>query len=257
MTNSRSTPRNTHWLAIVCGVAIAGLTMTIGCGSSSSPDNTGSGGAPGSAGGRTGAGGSSTGAGGAAVPKNINYTFDSDVQGWAFSTFADTNTTNLTGLYPIDGGAGDAATPDAGAGIAAPTLTWDSSAGMPGLGSLKISVTFTACNQYVDPGINFMAPRDETGLAISGRLQIASGMFSGGAQLHATTGTSFAYAFAPVSIPTTNGTFSTATLTSAGQAVGVDFSMVDGIGLQIYSGSVCPYPNAGVPVVFNLDTFVD
>ncbi len=207
-------------------------------------------------GGRTGAGGSGTGAG-AALPKNINYTFDSDVQGWAFSTYADPNTTNLTGLYPIDGGAGDAATPDAGAGVAAPTLTWDSSVGQPGLGSLKIAVTFTACNQYVDPGINFAPVKDETGLAISGRLQVTSGMFSGGAQLHATTGTSFAYAFAPVSIPTTNGTFSAATLTAAGQAAGVDFSMVDGIGLQIYSGSVCPYPNAGVPVVFNLDTFVD
>jgi len=42
-----------------------------------------------------------------------------------------------------------------------------------------------------------------------------------------------------------------------GQAVGVDFSMVDGIGLQIYSGSVCPTRTPASPVVFNLDTFVD
>jgi hypothetical protein len=34
-------------------------------------------------------------------------------------------------------------------------------------------------------------------------------------------------------------------------------AQVVGIGVQIYSGSVCPYPNAGVPVVFNIDTIVD
>ena len=65
MTNSRSTPRNTHWLTVVVrfaigGLAIGGLAMNVGCSSgSSTPEDAGSGGSTGS-GGRTGAGGSGT-----------------------------------------------------------------------------------------------------------------------------------------------------------------------------------------------------
>ncbi len=279
MTNSRSTPRSAHWLAMA-GLAIAGLAMNVGCSSgSSNPADSG-------AGGGTGAGGS--GAGGKVVdsgtdtqlPKNINYTFDTDLQGWAFSTYADLTTKNLTGVYPVDGGssgdgstASDAAaddagatadaaaddagaTADAGAPAGAPTLTWDSAIGQPSPGSLKVSVTFTDCNQYVDPGLNFPLPKNETGLKFHASLQVTSGTFSGGAQLHVTTGADFTYAYAPVSLAT-NGTFASVTLDPLVQTAAVNAAQVVGIGLQIYSGGICPYPNAGEPVVFNIDTVTD
>src|SRR5436305_6079123 len=44
MTNPRSTPRNTHWMA-VAGLAIAGLAMNVGCSSGgSTPADSGAGG---------------------------------------------------------------------------------------------------------------------------------------------------------------------------------------------------------------------
>jgi hypothetical protein len=37
----------------------------------------------------------------------------------------------------------------------------------------------------------------------------------------------------------------------------IDPTAVVGLGVQIFSGDVCPYANPGVPVVFNLDTVTD
>ena len=190
-----------------------------------------------------------------------------------FSTYADLSSKNLTGIYPVDGGSsvdtgsssddgGDAAVADAGSPVdagpapGAPTLEWDGVVGQPTAGSLKVSVTFTDCNQYVDPGINFTLPKNETGHQLHGRLQVTSGIFSGGAQLHITTGSDFAYGYAAINIAA-NGTFSPVTLDPANQAANVNAAQVVGVGLQIYSGGICPYPNAGTPVVFNIDTIVD
>jgi hypothetical protein len=281
MTNSRSTPRNTHWLAIA-GLAIAGLAMNVGCSSSNpSPSDSGAGGGTGAGG--SGAGGKDAGSTDTQVVHNINYTFDTDLQGWAFSTYADPTTRNLTGAYLPDGGGtdtgsatdgstsdantdgavadggsttADAGSSDAGPSAGAPTLEWDSAVGQPSPGSMKISVTFTDCNQYVDPGFNFPTPKNETGHMLHARMQVTSGTFSGGAQLHVTTGSAFDYGYAPVTIQP-DGTFALVTLDLTNPQGAVNPAQVVGMGLQIYSGGICPYPNAGTPVVFNIDTVVD
>ncbi len=274
MTNSRSTPRNTLWLAVAT-LAIAGMAVNVGCSSSSStPSDSGAGGGTGTGG--SGAGGKTDSGTDTTVVHLINYTFDTDLQGWAFSTYADPTTRNLTGAYlALDAGsdtgsasdAGDAAasdaavadaggTIDAGPPAGAPVLDWDSVVGQPAAGSARVSVTFTDCNQYVDPGINFAMPKNETGHMLHARLQVTSGTFSGGAQLHVTTGSDFAYGYASVTL-VANGTFAPVTLDLTNPSGTVNPAQVVGIGLQIYSGGICPYPSAGVPVVFNIDTVVD
>src|ERR1700722_16226083 len=104
MFNSRST--------ILVGLGGAALMLaSIGCSSSSSPGDGGTGGtsAEGGKGGTSATGGSA----GAAAPA-LSYTFDSSVQGWAINTYHDTNSTNL----------GYELAPDAGIDASAPpTLT--------------------------------------------------------------------------------------------------------------------------------------
>lgn len=263
MTNPRSTPRNTHWL-MIAGLAIAGLAMNVACSSgNSNPADSGAGGSKADGG---GAGGSGTGG---MVVHVLSYTFDTDAQGWMFSNYPDPNSKNLTGAYPVDAGSGsgadgsadgsaaaDAGPVDAGPPAGAPMLAWDGTIGQPNPGSLKISVTFTDCNQYVDPSINLASPKNLTGKMLHGRLQTTTGTFSGGAQLHVTTGSDFAYQAGQFNIAPT-GTFGLATLDLTNPTGTVNPAQVVGVGVQIYSGSVCPYPNAGTPVVFNLDTITD
>jgi hypothetical protein len=141
-----------RWLIIV-GLA------AIGCGSSSGTKDSGV----------DGHGGSGGSAGHDAGPALNLYLFNTDKQGWDFSNYADPNNLNLAGLYPIDGGAGDAGLPDAGAATA-PSLTWDGtvdSEGSTSSGSLKVAVTFTGYHQIVDPQIGTISPTiDLTGKII-------------------------------------------------------------------------------------------
>ena len=117
----------------------------------------------------------------------MNYTFDTGLQTWALSTYADPNGHNLAGAYTMDGGIDAAPVPvDAGAGFVAPTLTFDSAVGSPSPGSLKMTATFTDYNQYVDAIVNLTPTTtlDLTGKTLHASLQVTSGTFSGGAQLH-------------------------------------------------------------------------
>ena len=127
-----------------------------GCGSSGSAKDGGTGGS----GGHGGSGGGGVDAGPPITLFNFNTM--NNLQTWSFSTYADTMNLNLTGLYPIDGGGGDASTPDAGAGAATPTLGWDSADadGSSASGSLKVTATFTDFHQYVDPATAAFPPTD-------------------------------------------------------------------------------------------------
>ncbi len=168
MFNSRST--------ILVGLGGAALMLAaIGCSSSSSPGDGGSGGtsAEGGKGGTSATGGS---AGAAALA--LSYTFDSSVQGWAINTYHDTNSTNL----------GYELAPDAGIDASAPpTLTHDATDGNPATptaGCLKLTATFTGYNQYVDVKVGISPTVNLSGKKMHAQVQLASatgGTFPGGA----------------------------------------------------------------------------
>jgi hypothetical protein len=235
---------NTRWTdmrsATMTFSIIAGLAMfTVGCGSSSD--------SPGGTGGAGGTGGSGAGTGGATVHL-INYTFDSSAQMFALNNFPDTTSMNL-------------AASNADAGANAPTAVFDSTVGG---GSLKVTVTFTAYGQYVDPVVNVMPVVNLTGKTLHAKLQITSvsaGSFMGGAQLHVSTGANYSgYASGAFVIPATTGVFGDASLPLTGAVAPVDPTMVIQIGVQIFTGTLMP---AGTPlpapqdIVFNIDTITD
>jgi hypothetical protein len=143
-----------------------------------------------------------------------------------------------------------------------PTLAFDNTVGSPTAGSLKVSVTFTSCNQFVEPAIVLAPTKNLTGKTLHGRLQVTSGQFSGGAQLYLQTGANYdAYVSSGFTLAA-NGTFASTAidLTTAVPATGVlDPANVIHVGIKIFSGYSCtaPYANAGVPVVFNIDSITD
>ena len=248
---------STGWMMIVSLLA-AGAALNVGC--SSSDGATDAGGTGGKAtGGGTGSGGS-TGTGGA-VTHLLSYTFDSSVQMWSFDTYPATNERNLGAPQPTDGGV-DAQVFDGGV-VTPPLLSADTVVGDPAAGSLKVSVVFTSCDQYVDPVVAIAPSLNLTGKTIHARIQQTSGAFSGGAQLHASSGTAYVYVAAPITLPTTPGTFAAASLdlttAMATPPAVFDPTAIVQVGIKIFSGYSCiaPYPNAGVPVVFNIDTVTD
>lgn len=254
--------------------AVLALTLSlVACGSSSS--SSGTGGGPGTGGGLAstggksggtgGAGGAVAGTGGAALP-DFYHPFDTTTESFILNDYPDISQLNLAGTYPGTDGGTDAAVGDGGAPFTKPTLVFDSTVGSPAPGSLKVSVTFTDYNQYVDVVLNLPAPLDLTGKTVHGKLQRTSGEFSGGAQLHVTTGANYdTYVSFPFAIPPTPGTFSNAMLDLTTVAPPppmppVNAAMVRQVGVQIFSGSpvgTTAYVNAGVPVVFNIDTITD
>jgi hypothetical protein len=143
----------TYGFSFLLVTAVAAL----GCGSSggSAKDSGGTGGG----GGHGGSGGGGVDAGPPITLFNFNTA--NNLQTWSFSTYADAMSLNLTGLYPIDGGGGDASAPDAGASMA-PALTWDSvdADGSGSSGSLKVTVTYTDFKQYVDVATAAFPPTD-------------------------------------------------------------------------------------------------
>ena len=249
----------------------------VGCGSSNSTTSgsggkTGTGGAGGLAAGTGGAGGAIAGTGGVAPP-DFSYTFDTSVQGFVLNNFADNTSVNLAGNYPpvtpppadggSDAGAGDGGGADGGGAdaggpaIVKPTLEFDGTTGSPSPGSLKVSVTFTDFNQYVDAVLNLPSPTNFTGKIFHARLQHTSGDFSGGAQFHISSVNFLEYDMSAFTIPALLGTFTNAMIDTATVN---DPTTVMQVGIQIFSGSPTgagPYANAGVPVVFNIDTITD
>jgi hypothetical protein len=260
MTNA-----STRWITMA-SLLVAFAALNVAC-SSSSNDNgdSGASGIGGKAG--TGTDGSSTtsgAGGGAAVVHMVQYTFDSSVQAWILSPFADSTKRNLGATYATDGGGADAQVfPDGGV-VAMPTIGADALHGSPSPGSLQVTATFTDCNQYVDAIFNFPTPLNLTGHTIHASLAVISGGFSGGAQLHLSTGPFTAYLKAPFAPLTTPGTYSAAALdltTVVADTGTKDPTMVGQVGVQIFSGTAClpgmPYTNAGELVTFSIDTVTD
>jgi hypothetical protein len=246
--------------AMLASLFVGVAMLSVGCGSSSSGTN-GTGGVSGGTGGGGGAmagatgGSSGTGGAGGAVVPTLSYTFDTGLQGFALSTYAEpAPRNNLAGIY------------DAGTSPGGPTLEFDSSVSDPaGGGSLKVTATFTAYGQYVDPIINLPAPgRDLSGKTLHARLQFTSGTFAGGAQLHVTTGTSFGGYGKGDFTSLIMGTWSTATMvlntTPSSTPEALNPAIVMQVGVQIFSGDAML---AGTPLlvpqmaVFNIDTITD
>ena len=258
---------NTRW-AMIAGLVIGGAATLIGCGSSSSPP-------PARAGPRAPAarrvraarrrrGGANGGTGGATVVHKLSYTFDSGLQTWALSTFPEpAPRNNLAGIYTTDAGT-DAAV-DGGTGTGGPTLEFDSVVGSPA-GSLKVTATFTAYGQYVDPVVNIDLPGlDLSGKIVHAKLQLTSGAFTGGAQLHISTGADFgAYGkgdFPQIVLGTwLNATIDLGTAMASNPPAVLNPAVVMQVGVQIFSSNGMP---AGTPltapetVVFNIDTITD
>jgi hypothetical protein len=256
--------------SLVAGAACLTF-LTVGCGSDSASgtggkggSTTGTGGKATDGGGTGGMVGSTGGSDAGTVTHTISYTFTTvtdGVQGFGLNTYNDPTSTNLAAVIPMDGGTDAASNPDAGAG-SKPMVSWDSVEGSPSPGSVKVAVTFTGYKQYVDvvinpptPGINLM------GKTLHAQMKLTSGMFSGGAQFHASTGDYTPYKSAPVPALVL-GTWNSVALDLTGPPpANWDATKVVQIGIQIFSGDPVAdagtYPNAGVPVVFNIDTITD
>jgi endoglucanase len=172
---------------------------------------------------------------------NINYTFDGGTEGWRFNTF-NGGLTNLAVVTP------PGATP--------PTISFAPGDGEPssGPGALKVTVGFSAVDQYVDPNVEYAPPGlAATGSKIHMRVRRVSGSFAG-FLLHAGSGSSFVFtstfvngdqfplgAWVPVTIDL-----------GAGASPGFDPSQVVQIGFQLFSGF-----SGGAPFVPTGDTVVE
>ncbi len=100
-------------------------------------------------------------------------------------------------------------------------------------------------------------PKNETGHMLHGRLQVTSGTFSGGAQLHVVTGADFAFQAGQFTIQP-DGTFGTATLDLTNPSRDGE----PGAGSWASASRSTPATSArtrtrATPVVFNIDTVVD
>src|SRR4029078_5054172 len=111
---------------------------------------------------------------------NDNYTFDSNVQSWTLNNYDSPTRKNLAGP----------------SSPTTPALTWDGAAGMPSPGSLKLTVSYSAYAQYVDPALN-LSSLDLTGKVLHAYVMLDSGFFLGGVQLHAGSGPNYIYASSP------------------------------------------------------------
>jgi hypothetical protein len=209
-----------------------GATTTTGSGGTT----TGTGGAPtttssGGATATTGSGGATTttGTGGGSAPTDggaseatFAYTFDTSAQGFGFNTYVSTTTTNL-------------AAPDSGSTA---TAVFDSTAGEPTPGSLKVTASFTDYKQFIDVVVSPMPPLALAGKTIHAKIRLNSGTFPKGmgATLHAGTTANYVYGGGAYTELTagawTDLSLDLNTVTTAMW----DPSMVVQIGIQIYSG---------------------
>jgi Collagen triple helix repeat (20 copies) len=202
-------------------------------GSAGNAGTSGNAGASGNAG-SAGNAGSSGNAGSAGNPDaaaaGLSFTFDSSVDGFVLQTYVDTGSyTDLGAL------AADAGVPDGGS---YPTLTFNSTAGSPSPGSLQVTADFTNYNQYVEILLGLSPPRNLAGLTLTALVQVTSS-FNGGAFLYAKTGPTYVYGSA-TGVALTAGTWVPLTLdlsttTAASGDTAFDPTMVEEIGLHIYS----------------------
>jgi hypothetical protein len=249
-----------------CAAFIVAAALAASCGSGSGADRDGSTAAGGSGGGaqagRDGHGDAAVGDGArldsadgpgkpgtladAAAPLagTAVDTFDTESD-FGFNPYHDTLQTNLGNEDSLEGGV-------------APSLGFDSTAGSPTPGSLKVTVPFSGPNQYVDvQSLVFLVPQDWSGHSLHVRLKVDEGStFRGFAQLYVDTGVSYVPAHSSVNLAPG----------SQWQEIAMDLShpmttdpsgrfnpkQVVVYGLQLNSGS------AGVnatPATFHIDSF--
>ena len=245
----------------VVALGIGGIVSSnTGCGSSSSTADGGAGTSGGGTVGGAGHTGGGTGGGtGGSVALRMNYTFDTvtstDSMAWKLNDYVDGNPAKNLGAY-MNG--------DAGLTLAAPpTLAWnsDDAASSTTSGSLKVTVTFTANGQYVDPVYN-MPTLDLSNRIIHLKIRLVSGTFSGGGvQFHFGTGSSYVYAAGTfknagnfVAGTWYDLTIDTGIAQPATAGLTLDPSMVVQVGVQILSGTTTDggAPPAGA-LVFEID----
>jgi hypothetical protein len=223
----------------------AGSDSTGAAGSSSSgtagADSTGAAGSDSTgAAGTTGAAGS-----GSPGPATFAYTFDTSIQAWELNKYADANRKNL-------------ADPASGS---TPTLAWDGSTGDPTPGSLKATATFTDWKQFVDAMINLTPTKSIPGRVLRVRVRLVSGKFTGGAQIHANTGSSYRYAAGTwTTIASGQWVELTLDLDAAHAADSAfDPTMVVQVGVKFDTGGDGGSSSFGsaVAAVFQIDTFSD
>jgi hypothetical protein len=111
------------------------------------------------------------------LPPAVNYTFDTDAQGFTFNNYDNTTRKNLAGPNSPT----------------TPMLTWDGAAGSPSPGSLQVGVSFSDFKQYVDASLN-LSSVDLTGKVLHAFVRLDIGSFMGGVQLHAGAGPSYVFA---------------------------------------------------------------
>lgn len=97
------------------------------------------------------------------VAMPIDYTFDSGAEGWRLNDYQDPDLTNLGG--------------ETVAGVAPPTLTFNSSEGDPEPGSLELHVTLSASDQYVIAQAQVTS--DLTDKTLHARVRLKSGTLNG------------------------------------------------------------------------------
>jgi hypothetical protein len=171
-------------------------------------------------------------------------TFDTTIEGFALSTFADTNQTNL----------GD---PSKGF---SPTLAFDMTTGSPDPGSLVLMAPYSGASQYVDIQKDFTVSNyhDWSGRTVHVRIKVSSGVFKGGTQVYAKSGSAYFFAGTYTNLASnSNWQEFTLNLTSPmtlGTGAGGPFdpSHVVAVGLQLNTGSA---GGGSTPVTFNIDSF--
>jgi hypothetical protein len=243
--------------------------LAVSCGSHSGADRDGSaaagGGGGGAQAGRDGHGdaavgdgarldsadgpGKSSGLADAAAPiaGTAVDTFDTESD-FGFNPYHDTLQTNLGNEDSLDGGV-------------APTLTFDSTAGSPAPGSLKVTVPFSGPNQYVAiQSYVFAVPQDWSGRSLHVRLKVDEcATFRGFAQLYVDTGVSYVPADSNVNLAPG----------SQWQDIAMDVShpmttdpsgrfnpkQVVVYGLQLNSGSAGVNTTPATPATFHIDSF--
>ncbi len=190
-------------------------------------------------------GGGSTGtlADGAAPITGVALaTFDTNPQGFAFSTYADPNSTNL-------GAANSAATPSIG---------WIGTEGSPNPGALQIMAPFSGANQYVDiqsKSYPMTGLQNWTGGKLHVRIRVdASSTFNGQIEPYADTGASFD--FVGTSFNTGKGSDWQEFVVNLGSAMtqisGFDLTQVVLYGVHIGTGTG---GGTATPVTFFIDSF--
>jgi len=212
-------------------------------GSSSDAGSAGASGAAGNIGG-SGGGGTTVGQDGAAPLAGTSLaTFDTGLEGFVFNSYHDLSQTNL-------------ADPASGLSVS-PTLTFDTAAGSPTAGSLKVTAPYSGANQYVDiqKALGTANLQNWAGKKLHARLRVDAGStFSGIAQLYVDTTTGYLF----------GGSASVVAAGSDWQEIVLDLgnpmSFVPGydptkvvlFGLQLDTGSA----GSGATVaIFHLDSF--